>query len=150
MIRAMTDWFAALKDIVNRHEPGADEHALARAAAVLLAEMAATDSDGGEAETEVMHRAMRQTFDLAADELAELMDRAHELQRESVSLYEFTRQLRTGLDPGARAELIEWLWRVAYADGRLDRHEEQLVRRLADLLGVPHREFIRRKHRAAG
>ncbi len=144
----MTDWFERLTRIVNRHEPRADAHALPRAAAVLLIEMAMADQDGGSAELEVIHRAIAQAFDIGAEELSELIEEAHARQAEAVSLHEYTRTLRAGMKPQARAELVEWLWRVAFADGRIDRHEEHLVRRLADLLGVNHREFIRRKHRA--
>jgi uncharacterized tellurite resistance protein B-like protein len=39
------------------------------------------------------------------------------------------------------------LWQVAYADGSLDPYEEALVRKIADLIYVPHREFIQAKHR---
>lgn len=146
----MTDWFSTLKEIINRHEPEVGEHALPRAAAVLLIEMAAIDAGGDEAELEMIHRAMRAVFGLESGELEALIEEAQRRQREATSMFEFTRQLRTGLDRGARADLVEWLWRVAYADGRLDRHEEHLVRRVADLLGVPHREFIRRKLKVAG
>lgn len=145
----MTDWFESLKSIVNRHEPADDPQALPRAAAVLLVEMAVTDEGGERDELATIHSAIQKVFDLDRAELDALMEQAHEQQRESVSMHEFTHLLRTGLEPGERAELVEWLWRVAYADGHLDRHEEHLVRRLADLLGVPHREFIRRKHLAA-
>lgn len=146
----MTDWFSTLKQIINRHEPGADEHALARAAAVLLLEMAVIDTGVDETEMDMIHRAMRGVFDLPADELKALIDEAQLRQHEATSLFEFTSQLRTGLDREARAELVEWLWRVAYADGRVDRHEEHLVRRVSDLLAVPHEEFIRRKLKVAG
>jgi uncharacterized tellurite resistance protein B-like protein len=144
----VTDWFRNLSRIVNRHEPAADRHALPRAAAALMLEMAYTSDGSDPAELEVVHRAMQATFGLAAGELDELLDQAHQAKQQSVSLYEFTRGLRTGLEPEQRAELVEWLWRVAYADARLDAHEEHLVRQLADLLGVPHHEFIRRKLRA--
>jgi uncharacterized tellurite resistance protein B-like protein len=141
----VTDWFANLKQIVNRHEPPGDPHALPRAAAALMLEMAVTDDGGDQAELDVIHRAMQATFDMQPAELAELLAEAHEATRASVSLHDFTRDLRTGLTLEQRAELVEWLWRVAYADRRLDRHEELLVRRVADLLGLPHHEFIRRK-----
>jgi uncharacterized tellurite resistance protein B-like protein len=141
----MTRWFENLKNIINRHEPSDDSHALPRAAAVLMLEMAITDAGSEQAELDVIHQAMRTAFRLDPQELDELIDQAHQAAREAVSLHEYTRVLRTGLQPEQRAEMIEWLWRVAYADGRLDRHEELLVRRLADLLGVPHHEFIRRK-----
>ena len=144
----MTDWFEQLKSIVNRHEPAADEHALARAAAVVLLEMAAADDQSDPAEIVIVHQAMRDAFGLDGDELEELVDEAHALRRQAVSMHDYTRSLRTGLPRDTRDELVEWLWRVAFADGRLDRFEEQLLRRLADLLGVPHEEFIRRKHLA--
>ncbi|MEZ0471679.1 TerB family tellurite resistance protein [Luteimonas salinilitoris] len=146
----MVDWFQNLKSIVTRHEPGDDPHALPRAAAALMLEMAVADDGGEDVELEVVHQAVRQAFGLDANELDELLDQAHQAKRQSVSLYEFTRQLRTGLAPEQRAELVEWLWRVAYADTRLGMHEEHLVRRLADLLAVPHQEFIRRKLLARG
>ncbi len=47
-----------------------------------------------------------------------------------------------------RIALVRNLWRVAFADGDLDRHEEHLVRRVADLLHVRHSDFIRAKQEA--
>lgn len=69
-------------------------------------------------------------------------------RHQAVSLYDFTRDLRVGLQAEDRAGLVEWMWRVALADSRLGKHEELLVRRVADLLGVSHSEFIQRKHLA--
>lgn len=144
----MNDWFKALTGIVNRYEPAPDPHALPRAAAALLLEMAITADGGDEVELEVVHQAMATTFGMAPGELASLMEQARQARRASISLHEFTSALRPGLEPAQRAELVEWLWRVAFADTRLDKHEELMVRRVADLLGVPHSEFIRRKHLA--
>ncbi|MGH8085118.1 MAG: TerB family tellurite resistance protein [Lysobacter sp.] len=141
----MSDWFESLKDIINRYEPAADPHALPRAAAALLLEMAVTDEGGERIELDVVHQAMRTAFGIEPAELDALVDQAHEARKQCVSMYDFTRELRVGLEPDQRAELVEWLWRVAFADARLDKHEEHMVRRVADLLGVPHSEFIRRK-----
>lgn len=146
----MPNFLENLKHIIHRHEPEPDEQALPRAAAVLLLELAVADAGIDDSERKVIERAMIEHFGLAEAELRELMAEAGRRQRDAHSLHEFTHQLRTGLDPAARGDLVEWLWKVGFADGRLDRHEEHLVRRLADLLGVPHKEFIRRKHRAAG
>lgn len=141
----MTNWFENLKSIINRHEPSADPHSLPRAAAALLLEMAVTDEGGDQIELETVHQAMGTAFGINAVELDALIDQAHQARKEAVSLYDFTRELRVGLDPEQCAELVEWLWRVAFADARLDKHEELMVRRVADLLGVSHSEFIRRK-----
>lgn len=141
----MTAWFDNLKSIVNRHEPSADPHSLPRAAAALLLEMALTDEGGEQVELATVHDAMGRAFGIDPGELEALMEQAHEARKQAISLYDFTRDLRIGLDAGQCAELVEWLWRVALADARLDKHEELMVRRVADLLGVPHGEFIRRK-----
>lgn len=144
----MTSWFEQLKSIVNRHEPAADEHALARAGAVVLLEMAAVDDQLDTAELEVIHAAMGRAFGLDGAELSALIAEAKTLRSQAVSLHDYTRSLRTGLRRDCRDELIGWLWKVAYASGKVDRFEEQLLRRLSGLLGVPHEEFIRRKHMA--
>ncbi len=141
----MSQWFDNLKGIINRYEPPADPHSLPRAAAALLLEMAVTDDGSERIELDVVHQAMRTAFGIEPAELEALIEQAHEARTQSVSMYDFTRELRLGLEPDQRAELVEWLWRVAFADARLDKHEEHMVRRVADLLGVPHGEFIRRK-----
>jgi len=145
----VSNWFEQLKSIVNRHEPAADDNALARAAAVVLLEMAAADDSFADDELDTVHRAVERAFGLTGPELEELMIEARSLRDQAVSLHDFTRSLRTGLQRKERDALVGWLWKVALADGHLDRFEEQLLRRLADLLGVPHEEFIRRKHLAA-
>ena len=145
----MPNFLENLKQIINQHEPQADEHALPRAAAVLLLELGAADAGIDDAERRVIEQAVLEHFELEAGEVQALIEEAGRRQDEAHSLHEFTHQLRTGLTPEARGELVEWLWKVSFADGRLDQHEEHLVRRLADLLGVPHREFMRRKHRAS-
>lgn len=146
----MTDWFEHLKSIVNRTSAtGPDETSLARAAAVVLLDLAAADDRQDEKELAIIHEAISRAFDLEPEALAGLIEEAHALQAEAVSLHDFTHDLRTGLDREARDALIGWLWQVAYADGRIHRYEEHLIRRLAGLLGVPHAEFIRRKHLAA-
>jgi len=144
----MSAWFEQLKSIVNRHEPAADDNALARAGAVVLLEMAAVDDRFDAAELDIVHQAIERAFGIEGAELDELIAEAKTLRRQAVSLHDYTRGLRTGLPRRSRDELVGWLWKVAYADGSIDRFEEQLLRRLADLLGVPHEEFIRRKHMA--
>ncbi|MCK7593031.1 TerB family tellurite resistance protein [Pseudomarimonas salicorniae] len=143
----MTDWFRALSAIVNRHEPAAEPRALPRAAAALLLEMAATEEGFDAVELDAVHAAMRQTFDIDERELDALLEEAHTARRQSVSLYDFTESLRRGLSPGQRGDLVEWLWRVAFADQRIGDHEAHLVRKAADLLGVSQDEYIRRKLR---
>lgn len=146
----MSNWLEQLKNAfaATQAEAEGDGFELPRAAAVLLLEVSATDPGGESSETRVIETALIEHFGLGRADADAVLSEAHRLQRNSNSMHEFSHRLRTRLDPAARADLVEWLWKVAFADGRLDRHEEHLIRRLADLLGTPHREFIRRKHRA--
>lgn len=114
--------------------------------AALLVEMAGADFDWDESEFARIEALLCERFGLTRDRLAELMRTAREHSREAVSLHGFTYFLKERLDDAEKAEIIEMLWWVALADGEIDPHEEHLVRKIAELLYVPHGEFIRLKH----
>ena len=79
-----------------------------------------------------------------------MLEDADKEARRAVSLHEFTRILHEHMTPGDKLEVIEMLWRVAYADGKLDPNEEYLVRKLADLLYISHTDLIRIRNKVAG
>ncbi|HSC47719.1 MAG TPA: TerB family tellurite resistance protein, partial [Gammaproteobacteria bacterium] len=66
----------------------------------------------------------------------------------AASLFHFTQTLNRQLEPEGKVELMQMLWEVAYADGRLDKYEDALMHKLADLLYVPVRDLMRAKERA--
>ena len=70
--------------------------------------------------------------------------------RDAVGYHEFTSRLKNALGAEQRAKVIEYMWQVAFADGRLDAHENHLMRRIADLLHVGHGDYVAAKARAAG
>ena len=70
--------------------------------------------------------------------------------KSAVSLYEYLKTLNEGLDEREKREVLEMLWRVAYADNELDAHEEALLRELSDLLYLPHAEFVKAKFAVTG
>lgn len=120
------------------------------AAAVLLLEMAHADSQHQAVEYVQIGQLLRVQFDLSADESAELITEAQARERESVSLYRYLKLLNEHMDLDDKRQVLEMLWRVAYADQRLDPEEERLMRELAELLYLPHSEFIRAKLRVTG
>lgn len=121
------------------------EHNVRLASAVLLIDAARADHDVHDGEMQVVERLLRERFELSPEEAATLMQHASAELDHSVALQGFTRQLMDALDEAERGTLVGMLWDVVYADGKIDRWEEHLVRRIADLLYVPHSEFIRRK-----
>ncbi len=126
------------------------EHALHRAAASLLVEMSRADHDVSELEREHIARALERVFGLPPEEVRELMDVGETGAEAATSLYEFTRVINDRLSHEQKVHLVDELWRVAYADGVLEKHEAHLVRRVADLLHLRHREYIGGKLRAGG
>ena len=67
----------------------------------------------------------------------------------AVSLQSFTRELHENLTIKEKHVVIEMLWRVALADSQLDKYEDYLVRKVADLLYVPHQDLIRIRNRVS-
>ena len=136
-----------LKQLRRRveHPPAASVPSDRLAAAVLLVEIARADFHIDPRERAAIRRVLASAYDLRRDEAADLVARAEAAAEESVSLYEFTRPLNESLSPAGKVEIVEMLWRVAFADGRLDKYEEHQVRKTAELLYVPHRRFIRAK-----
>ncbi len=124
------------------------EHALQRAVAALCIEMSRADSQVLEAERAGIITALRECFDLPADEIDNLLNLAEADADEAVSLFEFTTLLNQHFEHAQKIRFVEQLWRVAYADGQLEKHEAHLVKNVSDLLHLRHREYISAKHKA--
>lgn len=120
------------------------------AAAVLMLEMAHADNNHAPAEYEEIRRQLRAHFGLSDGETEELIAAAAPEAKSAVSLYQYLKTLNEGLDEAEKREVLEMLWRVAYADNQLDAHEETLLRELADLLYLSHEQFIKAKFAVTG
>ncbi len=121
-------------------------HALHLASAALLIEMIRADHEVKQEERDAVSRQIQQVFNLDTDETRELLGLAEQEADDAVSLFQFTNLIDKQFPMERKVKLIEMLWHVAFADSHKDKHEEYLVRRVADLLHVPHREFIRARH----
>lgn len=118
------------------------------ATAALLIEMMRMDSHIKKVEQQAVVRAIRAKFGLTPEETAALMHLAQEEARCATDYYQFTSLINRGFTPEQKERIVEHMWQVAYADGRIDKYEEHLVRKIADLLYVPHRAYIAAKLRA--
>jgi uncharacterized tellurite resistance protein B-like protein len=128
-------------------DPAAREHALRVATALLLIEVAKADFAADVAEDETMLASLKQFFALD-DVAAELvLEEARSASDQAVELQQFTRRLHEQLSVVEKQRVVEMLWQVALADSRLDKHEDHLVRRIAELLYVPHSDLIRIRNR---
>jgi len=124
-----------------------DRHSLELASAALLFEISRADDDISNIEKSEIAAAMRGVFSLDEQELQGLLEAADSAVADAVSLYEFTEVLNEQFDRQQKINLIEMLWRVAFADDVLDQYEEYYVRKIADLLHVSHKDYIKTKLR---
>jgi len=142
-----------LRGVIERVAPPADTLAQREAVAVpraccsLLMEVARLTDQGAERKRETVAQAMRAQFGISNTELARMMSDAGRPENRLTSYYKPVVLINRRCGSDERAQFIEWLWRVAMADGGIDMYEEQLVRKLADLLYVRHSDFILAKHR---
>ena len=116
----------------------ADELALASAA--LLVESACMDGDFDDAERQTITRILRGHFALSDEETETLIAEAERAVDHSGQLYGFTRVIKDRYSAAERIGMIEMLWEVAYADGRLDHFESNLISRVCGLIFVSDRD----------
>ncbi len=117
------------------------------AAAALLVEVMRSDDRFADEERRAVLVALQRRFDLDDAQAAELLALAQTQARDAHDLFQFTSRINASFSPEAKVRLLEELWRVAYADAVLHEYEEHLIRRVADLLHVPHPAFIAAKLR---
>ena len=111
--------------------------------ATLLIELTRADFDSAAEEVAMARRLLAARFGLDEQAVHTLVEQATARAAQAVSLHEFTHRLNQELAPAEKANVIEMLWRLSFADERLDKHEEQLIRRVVGLLHVPDRELLR-------
>jgi len=126
---------------------GVGEARIEHATAVLLVEIAAADHERLAIEHDTMLALLKDTFSLSAVEAEQLLSRAESAAENSVSLHEFTRVLHAELSYAEKEEIIEMLWRIALADKVLDKYEDYMIGKIADLLYVARGDVIRLRNR---
>ena len=124
------------------------ESALRLATAVLLVEVALADHVFEQSEFERLLAFIASHFELSPEDAADLVDCASGTTEDVVHLHDFTQLLHKHLTETEKARIVGLLWQVAYADGRLDKYEDSLVRKISGLLYVGRGRVMRLKHDA--
>jgi uncharacterized tellurite resistance protein B-like protein len=150
MIRRIIDQVVtAISEPPSTDSSGDDrEAALRLATAVLMLDVARADHVFDESEFDRILQLMQAHFQIPPDEAGQLINVAHERAEDAVSAYEFTKVLHEHLDENEKARIVALLWKIAYADGRLDKYEDAFVLKISDLLHVSRGRVMRLKHDA--
>lgn len=125
--------------------PDASSNRVELAAASLLVELMRADHEVSEDERAAFLDAVERALNIKPTQVSALVDEALSAADSATSTYEFTSLINDNYSPAQKASLIEAMWRIAYADGDLDKYEEHLIRKVAELTYVSHKDFIRLK-----
>lgn len=123
----------------HNHDP------LRLATAAILLDIAYADGTFTPAEDGNVTGFLAEKFALPPDEVKELLAIADEIRKNSVDHFALTHYVRKNSPLQERIEIVKTMWRLVYSDGTLNQHENYLVRKLADLLGLEHHVMIEAK-----
>lgn len=141
----------ALGNITAAHtKPATSDDAdnLKFAVTILLVEVMHADHHLDEQEISMVIQLLQQQFELDETTARALFSKANQKMKDVVSLHQYTSHINAKLSREEKKVFMTNLWRVVYADGRVDKYEEHFVRRVAGLIHVGHKDFIKAKHLA--
>ena len=140
-----------LKNLLGKEGTATDkveDRALELACAALMFEVARADFSVETTEQDAVTSLLTAQFSLSADEVSTITEAAVEQADAATCLFEFTRTLNELASAEQKRDLLAMMWRVAMADNELSRYEEHVIRKVADLLYVPHGDFVAAKQSA--
>ncbi|HOO90365.1 MAG TPA: TerB family tellurite resistance protein [Syntrophales bacterium] len=117
-------------------------HDIRIATCALLLEMAQIDGEFDESEKESILTIIKREYGVDDDHIDAIFETADKELKGSLDLWQFTNLINQNYTQEEKIGIIEMIWRIAYTDGRLDRHEDLLVHKLANLLRLTHRQLI--------
>lgn len=132
----------------NISEKYSSETQLQIATCALFLEIAHSDDDFSIEEKGFIEKTMRNEFNLEDELVDELLDLATQQTNESVSLYEFTNVINKSYGRPEKLVIIKNLWRLVFADGKLDKYEEYFMRTISRNLHLEHSDMIATKMEA--
>ena len=143
MLDAIRQFIADLTGMPEARRFGDDDYRLA--AAALLLHATAIDGIVSAEERAKLHDLLKLRFDLDDSDAVQLATAAEAAVNEAVDLYGFTSILARRLDEAGRERIVEMMWELVFADGTVHEFEDNLIWRVAELLGVPSQTRIRLK-----
>ncbi len=115
------------------------------ATAVILLEVANSDDEFSDAERDTVVSILKDSFRLSDEEVTELLAVSNEEREGSVDMWHFANIINENYTDSEKFRVMEKIWRVIYADGRLDKYEDHIVHKLATILHIPHSRMIEAK-----
>lgn len=142
ILKIMFSFFKKDKKEVDKKEAGFE---VELTATVLAYEIARSDGDISDDELLVLMEEIEKIAIKVGKEKSEILKIVENYSKDSTSFFEFIEDINKNYEKDKKLSLLRFMWKTAYADGRLDVDEERLVRRVADLIKIKDIEVLKLK-----
>lgn len=148
MLKRITAFFESTMSVTTTDGTENAEHKKQMAAAALLIEVLKSDYQHRDEEWSAVEKSLHDLFGLSNDEITRITALAEEEVHNATSLNGFTRCINDHYSNEEKIKVVEMLWRIALADGVIDKHENHVMRKISALLYIPHKDYVRAKQQA--
>jgi uncharacterized tellurite resistance protein B-like protein len=145
MISRVKKFFEKSREIPSPAQEKQSPHDIRVATCALFLEMGNIDGEFSDTEKEDIISILKKDYNLSEEYITELLEASKEELKNSIDLWQFTNLINQNYSPEEKICIIEMVWKVVYADGKLDKHEDYLVHKLAKLLRLTHQQLINAK-----
>ena len=139
----MFSFFKKSDKKIQKEEPSFE---IELTAAVLAYEIARIDGDISSDELKILMEEIKVIAKKVGKKESEILEIIEIYSNDSVSFYEFVEDINNSYSKSEKLSLLQFMWRVAYADGNLEVDEEKLIRRLADMVKIKDIEVLKLKN----
>lgn len=141
MLNKFADWLQSHFDTPSERA----EHSLELCIAVLYQEVMRADHQYTASENDAFKALVTRELHVTPEEWKAFESLAREHAEEAVDLIQFTKVINQNCDLSARRKVLDKLWLLAYSDGELAPEEEYIIRKISDLMHIPHSQYIQSK-----
>jgi uncharacterized tellurite resistance protein B-like protein len=123
------------------------QHDVRVATCALLLEMAQIDETFSQTELEMIINLLQQRYGLSPENTDELIAAGREELKGNIDYWHFTNLINANYSLEEKIEIIEFLWRIVFVDGKMDKYERYLMHKLANTLRLTHDQLIAAKQK---
>ena len=148
MLESIKKFFVENMDTSDQESRVSSDRSVSIACCALLLEMAHADSQFSQSERDNIISILQTNFHMTQSDANVLLNLSEMERKESLDLWQFTNLINQTYSHEEKVKVAETLWQVIYTDGKVDKHEEYLMRKLTFLLDIDHEDMIVAKFRA--
>ncbi|MFH2012622.1 MAG: TerB family tellurite resistance protein [Pseudomonadota bacterium] len=142
MIDLVKKFFGKSTQNDTRNQKRENYHDIRVATCAILLEIANIDGEFSDAEKKEIISILKTNYQLSDEHVAELIEASKEELKQSIDLWQFTNLINQNYSTEEKIHIIEMIWKIIYTDGKLDKHEDYLIHKLANLLRLKHNQLI--------